>query len=65
MTIEGKSYWQIKKEKEEKRKKIEEQIRKVENANKPGYRTPEEDMVTVIKDGVVTYRRRRRIKKNE
>jgi len=41
------------------REKIAEQVQRIEAANKPGYRLPDSGMETLIKDGVVTYRRRR------
>jgi hypothetical protein len=41
-----------------KRRKIDEQVRRVKKANEPGYRAPKDNMEMSIKDGVVTYRKR-------
>ena len=47
------------------RERIAEQVRRIEEANKPGHRLPDSGMETVIKEGVVTYRRRRGEKRKE
>ena len=44
----------------QRQKKIEEQVRRIERANEPSYRARENGMETTIKDGVITYRKRRK-----
>ena len=45
--------------------RIAEQVRRIEEANKPGYLRSDDYMETIIKDGVVTYKRRRGEKRKE
>jgi len=42
------------------RRQIDEQVRHVKLANEPGYKAPKDDMEVFIKDGVITYRKRRK-----
>ena len=54
------------KRKEQRRKKIAEQVERVRRANEPGYRPPgSRSMRTTIRDGVVTYRKDKSKKKDQ
>ena len=42
------------------RRKIQEQVKRADIANQPWYRPPDDNMDAFIKDGVITYRKRRK-----
>ena len=44
----------------QRRKRIEEQVQRIEKVNDPNYQRPDDEMETTIKDGVITYRKKKK-----
>jgi uncharacterized membrane protein len=44
----------------QRRKRIDEQVQRIETANDPNYQRPDDGMYATIKDGVIRYRRKKK-----